>query len=150
MQFTQPKIVKASDLIKLRSQVLRPNQSVDSAIFLGDDWPSTIHLAFFDLDQCVSCGTFIKDICAEWPTAISPYRLRGMATAENYRGKSLGTKILVEGEARLREIGCDLLWFNARENAFEFYQKNGFTLMGELFDIPGTGPHKIMYKWLIN
>lgn len=90
----------------------------------------------------------MKDAHAFFPEAKNPYRLRGMATDNAYRGMGLGSQILQHGEMLLKVMNCDLLWFNAREIAFPFYEKNGFKITGDMFDIPGAGPHKVMYKWL--
>ena len=41
-----------------------------------------------------------------------------------------------------KETQSEILWCNARTTAFEFYEKMGFTIVGDEFDIPNLGPHK--------
>jgi predicted GNAT family N-acyltransferase len=49
----------------------------------------------------------------------------------------------------VRESDCpDLLWCNARTPAVRFYQKQGWTPVGEEFDVPLAGPHVRMFKRL--
>ena len=35
-----------------------------------------------------------------------------------------------------KETQSEILWCNARTTAFEFYEKMGFTIVGDEFDIP--------------
>lgn len=71
-----------------------------------------------------------------------------MAVDPLHHRKGIGGKLLVEGERMLLARQADLLWFNARENAFKFYESMGFRYASEIFDIPGVGPHKVMFKKL--
>lgn len=145
--------IMAAQTIDLRTRILRPGQPIEICHYAEDNLSSTFHLgAFVTLENgervIAANGTFMKDAHKFFPEAKNPYRLRGMATDLPYRGMGLGSMILQQGEMLLKTMNCDLLWFNAREIAFPFYEKNGFTIIGEMFDIPGAGPHKVMYKWL--
>lgn len=145
--------IMASQTIDLRTRILRPGQPIEICHYPEDNLSSTFHLgAFVTLDNgervIGANGTFMKDANKFFPEAVNPYRLRGMATDHPFRGMGLGSQIIQQAEMLLKVINCDLLWFNARENAFLFYEKNGFTLIGDMFDIPGAGLHKVMYKWL--
>ena len=44
-----------------------------------------------------------------------------------------------------KESDVEIFWCNARVTAFGFYEKMGFTILGEAFDIPNLGPHKTGY-----
>ena len=145
--------ITALQTIDLRTRILRPGQPIEVCHYPEDNLISTFHLgAYINLENggrvIAANGTFMRDAHMHFPEAIIPYRLRGMATDHQYRGMGLGSLILQQGEMLLKVMNCDLLWFNAREIAFPFYEKNGFTIIGEMFDIPGAGPHKVMYKWL--
>lgn len=72
-----------------------------------------------------------------------------MATAERARGHGFGGLLVRHGVEVLRASRCDLIWFNARIKAFEFYSRQGFSFHGPLFDIKEIGLHKVMYKHLI-
>ena len=41
-----------------------------------------------------------------------------------------------------------LFWCNARVPALAFYQRQGWQIMSEQFDIPTAGPHRKMTKRL--
>lgn len=143
----------AAQTMDLRARILRPGQPIEICHYPEDHLSSTFHLgAFVALENgertLAANGTFMKDAHKFFPEARNPYRLRGMATDFQYRGCGLGSQILQQGEMLLKVMNCDLLWFNARESAFIFYEKNGFSIVGEMFDIPGAGAHKVMYKWL--
>ena len=145
--------IMAAQTIDLRTRILRPGQPIEICHYPEDNLSSTFHLGAFIAEEgfdrvLAANGTFMKDISPYFPEARNSYRLRGMATDLHYRGMGLGSQILQQGEMLLKVMNCDLLWFNARENAFQFYEKNGFSITGDMFDIPGAGPHKVMYKWL--
>lgn len=145
--------IMASQTLDLRTRILRPGQPIEICHYPEDNLSSTFHLGAFVHEEgfdpvLAANGTFMKDAHQFFPEALNPYRLRGMATDLHYRGMGLGSQIIQQAEMLLKVMNCDLLWFNARENAFTFYEKNGFTLIGDMFDIPGAGPHKVMYKWL--
>ncbi len=76
----------------------------------------------------------------------NPYRLRGMATDTNFQGQGYGEKVILKAFEVLGSKRCDLLWCNARLRAIPFYTKLGFQAVGEVFEIEGIGPHKVMYK----
>lgn len=145
--------IMASQTIDLRTRILRPGQPVEICHYPEDNLSSTFHLGAFvaieGFERVLAAnGTFMKDAVKFFPDAKNPYRLRGMATDLHYRGIGLGSQIIQQAEMLLKVTNCDLLWFNARENAFAFYEKNGFAHIGNMFDIPGAGAHKVMYKWL--
>ena len=71
------------------------------------------------------------------------YRLRGMATEPAKQRKGFGAMILHGAIDHLKnETDVEILWCNARVTAFGFYEKMGFSILGEVFDIPNLGPHK--------
>ena len=74
------------------------------------------------------------------------FRLRGMATSENHQGKGMGRKLILKAEGILKERKVDILWFNARIVALDFYSKLGYEIIGEQFDIQYIGVHFNMYK----
>ena len=42
----------------------------------------------------------------------------------------------------------DLIWFNAREKALRFYERNGFEKRGSAFEISDIGTHFLFYRYL--
>jgi len=95
----------------------------------------------------VSVASFSYQACPLM-NAGAPYRLRGMATDEKYRSQGFGTELINFAQDVLRQKRCDLIWCNARIKAIPFYESLGFHGLGSLFEIPGIGTHKVMYKIL--
>lgn len=138
---------KAHEIYPLRSQILRPGQPLELSQYPGDDSPENFHLAAMEKDVIVGIASFYLEPFKEF-SAKKPYRLRGMATAPEVRGQGHGRALVESGLEELRARGCDLLWFNARQVAFGFYEKMGFQYHGEMFELPLIGPHKVMYSRL--
>ena len=131
----------------LRHRVLRPHQTA----YQGnpqDKNPSSFHVGFLQNEKIVGIASFHEEPFAELK-ASKPYRLRGMATDPLAQKQNIGKQVLEFSFQHLQSLNCDLLWCNAREKAFPFYEKMGFLYLGPLFDIEGIGPHKVMYKYLL-
>ena len=132
----------------LRNRVLRGSRPVESCNYAEDRFETTFHIGVLENDKILSNGTLMLQAHKHFPQSHLPYRLRGMATDPEYQKQGHGKLILAAAEAELRKRGADLLWFNARVSAEEFYRKCGFLAVEEVFDIAQVGPHKVMYKWL--
>lgn len=72
------------------------------------------------------------------------WRLRGMATEPDVRGAGFGTALLAACMEHVAASGGGELWCNARVPAVGFYQRAGFEVVSEAFDIAGIGPHVVM------
>lgn len=142
-------IITAIDCLDLRSKILRPGQPIDLCKYPEDTFATTIHLGIYEGRHLVCTGTLLQKNCSLFPEITTAYQLRGMATDHDFQGRGLGRELLEKAEEILIEKKCPLFWFNARESAFGFYQKCGFELKGDFFDIPLVGPHKIMFKKLM-
>jgi GNAT superfamily N-acetyltransferase len=126
---------------------LKPHLSEADCVNPGDLQPDTFHLAAIYENGIVGIASFEMESHPDLP-AQNPARLRGMATDPNFHRKGIGRNLVNRGIEILRTNNVDLLWFNARINAFPFYQSLGFDFHGEYFDLPKIGPHKVMYKYL--
>lgn len=142
--------ISAAETFNLRSRVLRPGLPTELSHFPGDEASTTIHLGIRDSEtsEVICNGTLMQNICPLFPEHTTAYRLRGMATDPNYQGKGLGKILIAFAEEVLKKKQISFFWFNARQSAFGFYEKCGYQMTGELFDIPTVGPHKVMYKIL--
>lgn len=138
------RLAKPEEIYSLRHKVLRPNQTLADCRWPRDFEATTFHVGAFLEDRAISIATFFPEAKPELP-ARNPYRLRGMATEPHVKGSGAGRKVLAFGMQQLSERNCDLLWCNAREIAFGFYEKMGLSYEGDLFDIPSVGPHKVMW-----
>ncbi len=141
--------VPAAATYPLRAKVLKPFLQPHECAVPGDDDPNGFHLAA-KLDQrIVGIATFLLERHPDLFTEYSrPMRLRGMATDPEFRRRGIGRDLVLAGIEESQSRGADLLWFNAREKAFAFYEALGFLFASEMFDIDRIGPHKVMYKVL--
>ena len=137
--------ISSREVLTLRHRILKPHLSLEECLLPEDDLKTTFHLGIFYCEKLVTIATFMLQSHAHFSAGF-PYRLRGMATDDKYRGQGFGTLALQNGVTLLKQMHCDFLWFNARRNAFEFYEKLGFQASGPVFEISGIGPHKVMYK----
>jgi GNAT superfamily N-acetyltransferase len=81
-----------------------------------------------------------------WPSGdADSWRLRGMATAPEWRGKGAGTAVLAAVIAHVAAAGGGLLWCNARLGAVAFYERAGLVTRGEQWEEPVIGPHIAMF-----
>lgn len=140
-------LVSAQELYPIRQKILRPGLPLESVQFEGDLAQESFHVGAYLNKKLIGAASFVPEKHAEL-LAKSPFRLRGMAVDSEFQGNGAGKQILFFAESLLQQKNADLLWFNARENAFSFYKKQGYQFWNELFDIPGVGPHKVMYKFL--
>lgn len=129
----------------LRHRVLRPHQTLAECVYSQDELINSFHVGAFLNEKIVCVASFHFEENPNLP-AENPFRLRGMATDPAFHKQGLGKMVMQFGQEELFRKKCDLLWFNAREIAFPFYEKLGFKYLGPLFDMPGIGPHKVMYK----
>jgi len=134
----------------LRLEVLRAGMVNQTVHFDGDDDPTTIHLGAFDQDQNnVGVSTWMQ---RPFPLAEEhkALQLRGMATAVNVQGQGIGALLLVAGQSHGREIGAHLIWANARDAALNFYNRHGYSTVGEGFIETVTQlPHHKVVKYLV-
>lgn len=141
------KEITATETYNIRQRVLRPEHPPEACIFENDEAESSIHLGVFTENALVGIVSFMKENSSQFQS--NHYRMRGMAVLPEYQGRGLGKMLVIQGERLIRDKRVDLLWFNAREIAVLFYKKLGFTIKGAAFEIPGVGPHFLMYKELI-
>lgn len=138
----------AAETIALRSLVLRPGHPIEESHFPCDAMAVTFHLVAESSGPILGCATLHPENHPLAQEELSPWRLRGMAVHPEAQGLGIGRRLLEKAEVLLREKGATLLWFNARESAFGFYSRLGYSIRSEMFDIPGVGPHKVMAKKL--
>ncbi|MFQ5607974.1 MAG: GNAT family N-acetyltransferase [Candidatus Zixiibacteriota bacterium] len=141
------KDIPASETRPLRRAILRPHQRPEDLVYTADDDPRSFHLGAFDSEKLISVASFLFDSHPEFSEE-PQFRIRGMATLPDWRGQGIGMKLLESALRRIRSEGAVLVWCNARETAFGFYEKAGFEYFGEMFEPPGIGPHKVMWKRL--
>jgi ribosomal protein S18 acetylase RimI-like enzyme len=71
-----------------------------------------------------------------------------MAVDPAHRGKGLGHLLIQAGLVLGRERQAVVAWANARDSALGFYEREGFSVIGEGFLTADTGlpHHVILYR----
>ena len=142
VEFVKPLVLHA-----LRRQVLRPGQPWSSVEHDYDSWPDTFHVAAFGpRGEVAACASFHPDSAPHRPEADpdKTWRLRAMASLPEVRGQGYGAAALRYGIAEIRRRGGAALWCNARSGAVGFYERLGFSIVGDEFEIAPIGPHYVM------
>jgi GNAT superfamily N-acetyltransferase len=153
---TTPKIkirrVAVEKILPLRHRILRADLPPESAHFDGDEAEKTLHwAALTDAtssragEEVVGCLSLMLNSFNAEPA----WQLRGMAVDEQHQRHGVGQELMRRAEeAAAAEGNAGWLWCNARTPAAAFYQKQGWTVVSEVFEIPTAGPHVKMSKKL--
>jgi predicted GNAT family N-acyltransferase len=130
--------VAVAEILPLRHRILRPGLPFETARFDGDDDPGTRHYAAVSAGAPVACLSLMT---SEWEGRPA-WQLRGMATDSGEQGRGLGRQLL---ELAVSEAASDHpergFWCNARASAVGFYERLGWRVVSEPFDVPTAGPH---------
>jgi GNAT superfamily N-acetyltransferase len=126
----------AAEVLPLRAKILRPNRPVDDARWDCDALPDTRHWLLEERGRVLGVATVLSSPITEGPE----WQLRGMAVDDGQQGRGLGRRLL---DGLVAEV-AQPLWCNARLSAVPFYEKAGWRVISDAFDIPGVGPHKRM------
>lgn len=139
-------IISSKQTYRLRLEVLwQHKNSLEECRLEIDDLESTFHVGAFKNGEVVSVGTFLIQHNNEFKEE-KQYRLRAMATSPKVRGENFGKQVIDFALAELKKRGVELLWCDAREVAIGFYEKMGFKTLGDFYEVPIIGKHKLMYK----
>ncbi|MBL4676301.1 MAG: GNAT family N-acetyltransferase [Mucilaginibacter sp.] len=138
------KFISADDVLPIRNMVLREGKlTLDECRFVNDDAEGTFHLGYFVGNELACIASFHPQEYEKFEG--KAYQLRGMATLEKYRGKGYGNMLVNFAITYLRGQKVNYMWCNARKKAVPFYLSVGFEIISPEFDIPGIGPHHVMY-----
>lgn len=124
----------------LRQAILRPHETIEQ--LSADEPAGAFAVGAFDRDELVAVGSIAPD---GDPGA---WRVRGMATASHARGGGAGTQVLSALVGHAREQGATRVWCNARTPARSFYERAGFRVVSDEFELPQIGPHLVMERWM--
>jgi GNAT superfamily N-acetyltransferase len=140
--------IPLEETFSLRISVLRPHLRGDELRFPGDDRPNTIHLGAFLDDVLVGVTTAIREPPPDGGGDDS-WRLRGVAVDPEHQGSGVGWTLMLDCERRIRAAGGEMVWCNARTGVIPFYEKLGFEVFSDVFNIAMIGPHVEMRKLLL-
>jgi GNAT superfamily N-acetyltransferase len=120
--------------------VLRPHAAIEQ--LAEHEPPDAFAVGAFDDGQLVAVGL----IGAEGDRG--DWRVRGMAALPAVRGRGAGTAVL---DALLRhagENGATRAWARVRTPARSLYERAGFAVVSEEYELPEIGPHLTMSREL--
>lgn len=122
-----------ADTRALRQQVLRPRQTVEE---LADHEPAgAVAFGAFQGSELVAVGLVGPD------GEPGDWRVRGMATSPQARGRGAGSAILNALVQHAIAHGATRVWCNARTPALNLYRRAGFVVASDEFEPPDIGPH---------
>ncbi len=150
----QIQLVSLDETFDLRKAVLRPwlTRADAAATYAGAG--EHFHVGALRDGKVVSTAGFMAEAQPDYRDEFgeTQWRLRGMASDPAVQGQGLGGKVLefgVEELARRLAAGGEesaTVWCNGRTGAQTFYERHGFSPIGELFETPGTGPHYVFWR----
>jgi GNAT superfamily N-acetyltransferase len=122
----------------LRQAILRPHETLEQ--LAADEPAGAFAVGAFVEGELVAVGLIAPD---GGPGA---WRVRGMATAPHARGAGAGTAVLGALLGHALERGASRVWCNARTPARSLYERAGFRVISEEFELPRIGPHLVMER----
>ena len=122
MTFTIARITSEQTL-PLRQKVLWPHHPIEQSQVDGDY--DALHYGGFVDRQLVSVASLFADG--------KSMRLRKFATDPSYQGQGFGSLMLAHLYQEARGCGAKSFWFDARESALPFYERNGYIAEGPRF-----------------
>jgi len=117
----------------LRREVLRPHQSLED--LAAHEPAGSVAFGAFDAGELIAVGLIGRD------GEPGDWRVRGMATRPQARGRGAGTRVLHALVEHAAAEGATRVWCNARTPALTLYERAGFIVASEEFEPPDIGPH---------
>ncbi|TFY62055.1 hypothetical protein EVJ58_g4104 [Rhodofomes roseus] len=141
--------ISPDETIALRHAVLWPNHPV-SHVLLPEDCRGSHYGAFLPHnDAPVAIISVFKESlpidmsqedAQDEVNSAAAARFRKFACDPSYQGRGIGTKLLSHVfEAAVHELGCDVIWCDARLVTAEWYERRGMSRFGDGFykeDVP--------------
>ena len=154
-------VLRPEETRELRHRVLWPHKaSAQACVIDVDAADHAIHLGVFMAERepwgvCLDgregalvgvCSLFEQPCtrCAVPWREEDALRLRVMGTLPEVRGQGAGAALIARAAEEVVGRGKSVLWCDAREVAFGFYERLGFGFMNEMYELPDVGPHRTM------
>lgn len=131
------RLIKASETLAIRHEVLWPTKDISFCILEGDELARHYGVYIKDELVCVASVFFDKNSS----------RLRKFATLKKFQNQGIGTKLLEHIIIDLKLLNIDYFWCDAREDAILFYKKFKMKQEGLCFDKSGLSYVKMYIKF---
>lgn len=145
--------LSAAESHPVRQAVLRDGDPSAVVTFPEDTWAGVFHLGARAGEALVGVSTWIPrpvpDELGDSGADGAAVQLRGMATADGWRGSGVGALLVEAGCARCRRGGATVVWARARDTALDFYRRHEFDVVGDGFvDATTQLPHHLVRRTL--
>lgn len=137
------KSIEPNQTTKIRHQVLRIGQPIETCFYPNDNAPGAFHLGVFVDDKLVAIGSFYAEKQPDLNYS-NQCRFRGIATLPKYRNRGYAIALIAFAINKIKPLGVAVIWCNARTSALGLYKKLGFKVVSDEFEIEGIGPHLVM------
>ena len=127
---------------RLRYETLREPWGQPEGSERVEDDATAIHAMLVDEDK-EAVG-----VCRLHMNTPQEGQLRFMGIRKDKQGQQLGNLLMEYLEARAKALGAVSLTLQARENAVNFYRRNGYEVVEETYVLFGTIQHYRMTKQL--
>lgn len=135
-------------VLPLRVRVLRKGTPTTNAHYVEDLAADAVHFGILRDGEAIATSTWFMKECPAQP-GVEAMQLKGMAVDDTLQTGGLGRQLIDAGIALAEERGAQLVWARARDTAIGFYEKCGFTVVGDGFiDGPTDMPHHIVVRTL--
>jgi len=127
-------------MVNMRNEILRKPLGLNFSTDELENEKDEILIGAFEDEKMLGCCMLIK-------MTNKTVRLRQMAVMNNLRGKGIGRALMNFAENIARDLGYRTITMHARKTAIGFYEKLGYSVVGEEF-FEVTIPHFEMQKEL--
>jgi N-acetylglutamate synthase-like GNAT family acetyltransferase len=127
-------------MVYLRNEILRKPIGLNFDKEELEREKDDVLMGAFEDDRILGCCLLTK-------VDSKTVRLRQMAVPNNLQGKGIGRALMIFSENIARDLGYKTLIMHARKTAIGFYEKLGYSKIGEEFE-EVTIPHFVMEKAL--
>ena len=127
-------------MVQMRNDILRKPLGLAFSADELEKEKDEILIGAFEEEKMLGCCMLVKE-------GAQNCRLRQMAVLNNLQGKGIGRALMNFAENIARDMGYRKIIMHARKTAVGFYEKLGYTAIGDEF-LEVTLPHYVMEKKL--
>lgn len=133
---------------RLRAEVLHGGASPEVARVPGEDDPGVATFAAVDDEGAVvGCVGLFREPCPDLPGhAGAGWRLRRLATAQQWERRGVGTRVVEAALEHVVEQGGGVAWCNATPAGAVLFGRLGFARIGEPWEDPEFGANVRMWR----
>lgn len=132
--------VPYKDALAIRYKVFVDEQKVPIKLEIDELEDTSLHLVLYDGKKPIATARI-------YPLDNKTYQVQRVAVLSEYRNSGVGSKLMLEVEAKARKNKTCKLTLGSQNTAIPFYEKLGYTISSEEFMDAGI-PHHSMIKTL--